>query len=153
MINDLLELKKINGDGFLFSRNGGIKPVERKYIYYGLMKAFKNIGLTDNEIKQRGLNVHAWRHFCNTALLSAGMPLAKVQAVTRHKTKRSTERYTHFDMNDLRQVTEVQAALLKPKKENQPRDEKPEAAEKERPVFKIVKGPEAAEAGLSQKVS
>ena len=59
VIDDLNKLKAVNGDGFLFSLNGGDKPVSRKHIWAGLRKALNNIGISDEEIEERGLNVHA----------------------------------------------------------------------------------------------
>jgi integrase len=60
MIADLRKLMQVNGDGFIFSLDGGVKPVNRFYLYYGLNKAFNNIGIDKEAIKERGLNIHAW---------------------------------------------------------------------------------------------
>jgi integrase len=68
MIADLNEIKQINGDGFLFSDNGGETPIKRWDLYTGFRNALKKIGFTDADIKSRGLNLHAWRHFCNTEM-------------------------------------------------------------------------------------
>jgi integrase len=65
VISDLKKLMKINGNGYLFSLSGGDKPVTIRHIYNGLRRALRNIGISDDDIKNRGLNVHAWRHFCN----------------------------------------------------------------------------------------
>jgi integrase len=113
MIAELKELKTLNGDGFLFSHDGGETPVLRKTMYKGFRLALKNIGITKKEITERGLNLHAWRHFCNTELQKAGMSIQKVQAVTGHKSNRITEWYSHFDPMEFEEVTKVQAALLK----------------------------------------
>jgi site-specific recombinase XerD len=68
--------------------------------------------MTKAEIKERGLNVHAWRHFCNTELQRAGLTVQKVQAVTGHKSVGMTEHYTHFDPMDFGEVPKVQEELL-----------------------------------------
>jgi hypothetical protein len=73
--------------------------------------------MSDTVIAARGLNVHAWRHFCNTELQKAGLSIQKVQAVTGHKSERSTEMYTHFDPSEFGEVPKVQAELLKPEPE------------------------------------
>ena len=151
LIRDLKKLKKKNGDGYLFSLTDGEKPVTIRHVYNGLQKALKNIGLTKEEIKKRGLNVHAWRHFCNTELLNGGVPEKKVQAVTRHKSARMTERYTHFDPMEFKEVTKVQAGLLK-KKRKKPDSKKPEAPN-ERPALTIVKMPEAEKDGQNRQAS
>jgi len=132
VIADLNKLKAVNGDGFLFSLTGGDKPVSRKHIWAGLRKALNNIGITDEEIEARGLNVHAWRHFCNTELQKAGLTIQKVQAVTGHKSVEMTERYTHFDAMDFGEVPDIQAALLAGKQEGKKNG---------RPALALVKMP------------
>jgi integrase len=84
VIANLKRLMEVNGEGFLFSLDGGATPVNWKTMYNGFMKALKNIGLTKEQISDRGLNLHAWRHFCNTELEKAGLGIQKVQAVTGH---------------------------------------------------------------------
>ena len=152
LIKDLRKLVKANGNGYLFSLTGGDKPVTVRHIYNGLQKALKNIGLTKDDIKKRGLNVHAWRHFCNTELLKGGVSVKKVQAVTRHKSERMTERYTHFDPMEFTEVTKVQAELLK-KKRKKPESKTPEVALNERPSLTIVKMPEADKADRNKQAS
>ena len=153
LVSDLRKLKEKSGDGFLFSLDGGIKPVTGRHIYNGLRKALNNIGLTDGEISERGLNVHAWRHFCNTELLKGGLTVPKVQAVTGHKSKRMTERYTHFDPRDFGEVPKIQAALLRPKRKSQADGKKPVETGSKKPAFKIVKPSGADEMARCQKVS
>jgi integrase len=133
LIRDLQKLKKINGDGYLFSLTGGDKPVTIRHIYNGLRRALRKMGMTDEEIEKRGLNVHAWRHFCNTELLKGGIPVKKVQAITRHKSERLTERYTHFDPMEFVEVTKIQSELLKKK------PKKAETAEPEQPALTLVR--------------
>ena len=156
LIKDLRKLMKLNGNGYLFSLTGGEKPVTGRHIYNGLQRAFKKVGLNKEEVKKRGLNVHAWRHFCNTELLKGGVPEKKVQAVIRHKSGRMTERYTHFDPTEFAEVTRVQTDLLK-KKRKKPEGKKqggkkPEAPNK-RPALSIVKMPEAEEADGNRQAS
>ena len=110
---DLKELTAVNGEGYVFSLDGGISPVTRKHIYNGLRGALRKIGMSDAEIKDRGLTLHAWRHFCNTELQKAGLNLRQVQAVTGHRSVRMTEHYTHFDPEEFGQVPQAQAALLR----------------------------------------
>ena len=138
MVDDLRRLMKVNGDGFVFSLDGGEKPVNRYYLYYGLNKAFNNIGITKDAIKERGLNIHAWRHFCNTVLQKAGLSIKKVQAVTGHKSEDMTDNYTHFDPADFGEVPSIQAELLKKKTENAEGKE-PDGAENEHPTIRLVK--------------
>ena len=92
----------------------------------------KKIGISYEEYKARGLNVHAWRHFCNTEMQKGGMTIQQVQAVTGHKTVGMTERYTHFNPLEFGEATEIQAALLA---------KKPEEKKTERPALSLVKMP------------
>jgi integrase len=141
LIRDLRKLMKVNGNGYLFSLTGGDKPVTVRHIYNGLIRALKRMGLADGDIKERGLNVHAWRHFCNTEMLNAGIPIKKVQAVTRHKSERMTDRYTHFNPLEFVEVTNLQAELLK-KKTAKPEVRISNTAADERPALSLVKMPE-----------
>jgi integrase len=147
MIKDLKKLKKINGDGFLFSLTGGDVPVTVRHIYNGLRRALNKIGITSDEMKERGLNVHAWRHFCNTELQKGGMTIPQVQAVIGHKSNGSTERYTHFDPLQFGDVKRIQADLLKPKAK------KPERTADERPALTLVKTAEKEKARQGRKAS
>jgi integrase len=146
LIGDLRKLMKVNGEGYLFSLTGGDKPVTIRHIYNGLNRALKRMGLTDEAIKERGLNVHAWRHFCNTELLNAGIPVKKVQAVTRHKSEQMTDRYSHFNPLEFVEVTNLQAELLKAK------PKKPET-QNETPPLTLVKMPEPDKAVRRKQAS
>jgi integrase len=112
MIAELNELKSVNGEGFLFSEDGGATPINYKRLLNGYYKALKNIGMTETEIKKRGLCLHAWRHFCNTELQKAGLTIQQVQAVTGHRSERMTEWYSHFDASEFAEVPKVQSELL-----------------------------------------
>jgi integrase len=113
-IGELEELVILNGNGYVFSLDGGATPVPRKSLYDDLHAALMKIGISREEISERNLHLHAWRHFCNTRLLDAGVPLPKVQAVIRHKSERMTNKYTHFNPNEFVEVRKAQEALLHP---------------------------------------
>jgi integrase len=91
MIHDLEELKRMNGDGFVFSLDGRATPVCRKTMYQDYHRALGNIGMSDDEISERHLHLHAWRHFFNTELLKGGLSIPQAQAITEHKSNRMTE--------------------------------------------------------------
>jgi integrase len=114
MINGLKELKRMNGDGFVFSLDGGATPVCRVTMYQDYHRALRNIGLSDDEISERHPYLHAWRHFFNTELLKGGLSIPQAQAVTGHKSGRVTEWYCHFDPNEFAQARQVQENLLQP---------------------------------------
>jgi integrase len=133
---DMRELKSINGQGYLFSLDGGIKPVSCSYFYKGLKKAMNNIGITNEERKKRGISPHAWRHFCNTEMLKGGMNVKMVQAATGHKSEKSTDRYTHFNPADFGEMANIQADLLGTK------GKEPKDKAVEKPALTIAKLPE-----------
>jgi integrase len=114
LISELKELKRMNGEGFVFSLDGGGTPICRKTMYKDFHRALNNIGITDDEISERHLHLHGWRHFFNTELLKGGLSIPQVQAVTRHKSERMTDWYNHFDPSEFIKAKEVQEALLQP---------------------------------------
>jgi integrase len=136
VMGELRELMAANGNGYLFSRDGGSKPVPTRYFYDAFLEALEKIGMGKQEIKERGLCFHAWRHFCNTELQKAGLTIQKVQAVTGHKTDRMSEWYSHFDPMDFAEVPKIQEGWLS----GEPGDGPDGAGESMRPVeLRIVK--------------
>ena len=69
----------------------------------------------------------------NTEMLKGGLTIEQGQAITGHTTKRSTDRYTHFNPLEFGDAVKIQAALLKGKAK------KPEGAEGARPSLAIVR--------------
>jgi integrase len=113
MIDELAELKSMNGDGFVFSLDGGGTPLCLKTMNDDYHRALRNIGISDDEIAERHLHLHGWRHFFNTELLKGGLTIPQTQAVTGHKSERMTEWYLHFDPNEFAQARKVQEGLLR----------------------------------------
>jgi integrase len=114
LINELKELKRMNGEGFVFSLDGGASPICRKTMYKSFHRALRNIGISDDEISERHLHLHGWRHFFNTEMLKAGLTTTQAQAITGHKSDRMTEWYCHFNPSEFAKAKEVQEALLQP---------------------------------------
>jgi len=144
MIDDLNELKKTNGDGFLFSTDGGAVPICRVTMYREFQRALRNIGMTDEVIAERGLTLHGWRHFLNTELLKGGLSIPQTQAVTRHKSDRMTEWYSHFDPTEFAKAVEVQEGLLsleKPVEKTSAESEKKQAESKEKQRVNVLPFP------------
>ncbi|GHU85509.1 hypothetical protein FACS189473_4570 [Spirochaetia bacterium] len=116
MIGHLKKLANQNGNGYIFSLDGGAKPAGRKYVYEEYHRALKRIGMDQHEIKRRGLSMHSWRHFLNTELQMQGMTVKQVQAVTGHKSEEMTDNYSHFDARKLSDVMEAQKIISGAKK-------------------------------------
>jgi integrase len=109
---ELDELIALNGDGYIFSDDGGVTPIRSEMIERQLNKALERTGIDDATRKKRNLTFHAWRHFFNTFLRMANIADSKVQSVTGHKSLKMTEHYTHFDTRQFAEVREVQTTLL-----------------------------------------
>jgi integrase len=101
-----------NGQGYVFSLDGGATPVSRKFIYNEFHKALRKIGIPQTEITRRGLSMHSWRHFLNTDLQRQGLTIQQVQAVTGHKSEAMTDRYSHLDACLLSNVQEAQRVIF-----------------------------------------
>jgi integrase len=155
MIGLLKELMEKNGKGYVFSLDGGGKPVCRKYFYDEFHRALKKIGIDQDEIRRRGLSIHSWRHFLNTELQLQGLSLQQVQAVTGHKSDRMTEWYSHFDARQLSNVMDAQHIITGTKKPEKktgegaggpgPHGKTGTGKQPGRPDLKIVKMPERKE--------
>jgi len=113
----LIGLLKQNGKGFLFSLDGGAKPVSPTYITREFNRALERIGISKAEIRRRNLSMHSWRHFLNTDLQRQGLTLQQVQSVTGHKSEGMTERYSHLDARQIESIIKAQQAISGDKKE------------------------------------
>jgi integrase len=126
MRQELDDLVRLNGEGFVFSEDGGNAPVTMERINRGFEKALGNIGITHEERLERNLSFHAWRHFFNTVLRMNNVTDAKVQSVTGHRSKKMTDHYTHFDTRQFTEIREVQTKLLAGEPENKTDGETPQ---------------------------
>jgi integrase len=109
---ELDSLLEVNGDGYVFSEDGGATPLTPERIYRAYDKALDAIGIDHRTRIERGLTFHAWRHFFNTALRMDNVTDAKVQSVTGHLTQKETDHYTHFDTTQFAEIREVQTKLM-----------------------------------------
>jgi integrase len=113
---ELLTLIKDNTQVFLFTENNGNEPISSHRLYRETSAAFDKIGIGMEERRERGLAIHHWRHFLNTALLMANVSTLKVQKVTGHKSLSMTKHYAHFDSREFIEVLDVQNNLLRPER-------------------------------------
>jgi integrase len=112
IMDGLRKLVELNGDGYLFSCDGGAKPISRYYFNKFLTGALASIGIDGAEKKKRNLTPHSWRYFLNTNLRARGVPDAKVKSVTGHKSEEMVERYTQFYTEEFNEIRAVQETLL-----------------------------------------
>ena len=112
MREELEELLRKNGNGFVFSDDGGNMPVKDERLRRSFDRALECIGINRAEKKERNLTFHSWRHFLNTLLRMSDVADSKVQSVTGHRSMKMTDHYTHFDTRKFAEVREVQTELL-----------------------------------------
>lgn len=98
-----------NPDSFLFwgEEKPDRKPAEKNVFIKAFYITLSRIGITEEKRKERNITFHSWRHFLNSLLLNAKIPLHKVQSITGHSTFRMSQHYYHLDdMADVRQIQE-----------------------------------------------
>lgn len=90
---------------FIFSSQGGRRPVYRKSISAYFEDALERIGIGRDEQKKRYITFHSWRHYVNTLLIKSGVPKTIVQSIIGHVNDDAmTEHYTHIQLEDTKQV-------------------------------------------------
>jgi integrase len=112
MRGELEDLIRANGEGYVFSEDGGKSPLTIYRIYRQFGNALERIGIGQEEKRKRNLSFHSWRHFLNTLLRMSNVADSKVQKITGHRTMKMTEHYTHFDTRQFTEIRDVQAGLL-----------------------------------------
>jgi integrase len=117
MYEELKTLIEMNGDGYLFSRDGGKRPIHRNYVYRALYQALDRIGINEEERKRRNLSMHGWRHFFSTELEMADIPDSRAREVTGHSSRKTRKRYNHLDNLRMLDVIQLQEKLMEPKAE------------------------------------
>lgn len=99
-------------EGFIFSLQGGKRPVSPKIFGMALKKALIKLGLTKEEIKERNITFHSWRHFANTVMRARNVPDPVVQSITGHSTAQMTEHYSHFNLEHQKAIMDYQRQLI-----------------------------------------
>lgn len=98
---------EIRPDTYLFyADRSENKPCEPRIFTRSLYKAMEKIGIYENERTKRNLTMHSWRHWLNSLLINARIPLQKVQSITGHVTADMSQHYYKLDdMADVLKVT------------------------------------------------
>ena len=108
----LLSLARAHGSDWLFPGSHAGRHLRGEMVPPQLYKAMRRAGVSPAERKLRRITFHSWRHFANTYLQSAGVPAGMLRSVIGHNSDRMTDRYSHFDAEQLRPVSEAQEQLL-----------------------------------------
>lgn len=98
--------------GYVFSVNGGKRPTNGNNCTRALYKALSRIGINFSEAKRRNLKFHSWRHTFNSLARARAVPMAVLQRVTGHASPSMVELYTHFRLEDFRDIVKAQADLF-----------------------------------------
>jgi len=108
----LREFSEMNCGGFLFSFDGGKKPVGPRKLRVLLVKALEKIGIDDDKRKERNICFHSWRHYFNTTMRSNNIMDGKLRAMVGHSSPNMTEHYTHFSTEDFKDIQKVQNSII-----------------------------------------
>lgn len=102
----LIDINPHNPKSFLFfSRKLSNRPMSENLPFDQLIKSMRKIGIDDRQRQDRNITFHSWRHWFNSLLINAKIPLQKIQALTGHLTSEMTQHYYHGDdMDDVKQI-------------------------------------------------
>jgi integrase len=111
-INPYIEEK--GKDAFLFFGKRPDKPIREKTFSNSLYRALYQIGISEKIRRERNITFHSWRHWFNSLLINAHVPLHKIQSITGHLTDAMTEHYYHVHVEDMADVRQVQESIFSP---------------------------------------
>jgi len=101
----------IDPDNYIFfNSKRQNEPINEQIIISAYYDAMAKIGIDESERKRRNIVFHSNRHFLNSLLINAKVPLQKVQAMVGHLTPEMSSHYYHID--DMSDVRDVQAGIL-----------------------------------------
>lgn len=118
ILRQLIEMNPFpdNPDSFLFFADlNPEKPIEHKTLTRALYGAMRKIGIDEEERRRRNLSFHSHRHFFNSLLVNAKIPLQKIQSLTGHLTPEMTQLYYHNQIDDMSDVRAIQESLFETK--------------------------------------
>lgn len=85
-------------DPWLFPGQTSDRHLTERSIQKVFEKALSTSGVT------KKVSIHALRHFFATHLLESGIDLRYIQELLGHQSFRTTERYTHVSVKDIRRI-------------------------------------------------
>ncbi|MBF9018616.1 MULTISPECIES: site-specific integrase [unclassified Oceanispirochaeta] len=111
--NALEKLAHESDDDFVFSSpKRSNEPLEASTIWRSLRSALIKAGMEEDQIKEKNITFHSWRHYFNTIMRSNNIADSKLQKMTGHKSMEMTDHYTHYQIDDLKDIGKIQAKIL-----------------------------------------
>ena len=108
----MLQVKKdASPDDLLFEGTKNNHPVNEKPISDHLFKALNNIGITEEDRKNRNITFHSWRHYFNT-YMRGKIDDHVLRGMTGHSSEQMTDHYYSYTEADLRKIREQQENLI-----------------------------------------
>lgn len=105
-------IKQKGNDAFLFFGKTPDRPIREKTFSDSLYDALHQIGITEETRRERNITFHSWRHWFNSLLINARVPLHKIQSITGHLTDAMTEHYYHVHIEDMQDVRQIQEGIF-----------------------------------------
>jgi len=98
-------------DNFLFFGDQKDRAKDHRFFMQSLYYALEQIGIDATERLRRNITFHGHRHFLNSLLIGAKVPLQTVQSITGHLTAEMTQHYYHIGADDMRGVLQITDAI------------------------------------------
>jgi len=105
---------------FVFHKQDSLLPFDGKDIDDAFYEALDAIDISSAQRKDRNITFHSWRYFFNTMCRSEKVPDIKTRLIMGHKTAMMTDRYTSMNLEEFREVSDLQERLLEPVATSEP---------------------------------
>jgi integrase len=92
---------------YVFGRDYGRRPIRHDEVYSAFWAAAACIGLTREQLKERRITFHSYRHGFSTRMVASGVAEPLVRAMTGHSSPRMLEHYTHIGLQELRNAVNL----------------------------------------------
>jgi integrase len=104
LYKSILKFLSWRNNGYIFSFNNGVTPISRNYIYKDFYSAMKKIGLSRNELNERNISFHSYRHTFASILANKNLPELFIRKLTGHASQEVFNGYTHIELEELQKA-------------------------------------------------
>ena len=104
LYKSILKFLSWRNNGYIFSFNNGVTPISRNYIYKDFYSAMEKIGLSRNELNERNISFHSYRHTFASILANKNLPELFIRKLTGHASKEVFNGYTHIELEELQKA-------------------------------------------------